>query len=99
MQLQGKAAIVTGSGTGVGRATALKLARKGCSVLINYSRSQAAADSVAEEVRSLGVKSIAVKANVAQDAECRAMAAAALEAFGRIDVLVNNAGTTRFIRH
>jgi 3-oxoacyl-[acyl-carrier protein] reductase len=99
MQLIGKAAIVTGSGTGVGRATALKLAAKGCAVLINYSRSKAAADSVVEEVLALGVKSIAVKANVADDAECRAMAAAALEAFGRIDVLVNNAGTTRFIRH
>jgi 3-oxoacyl-[acyl-carrier protein] reductase len=99
MQLQGKAAIVTGSGTGVGRATALKLARKGCAVLINYSKSQAAADGVCEELRALGVKSIAVRANVADDADCRAMVAAALDAFGRLDVLVNNAGTTRFIAH
>lgn len=99
MQLQGKAAIVTGSGTGVGRATALKLAKRGCSVLINYSKNQLAADGVCDELRVLGVKAIAVKANVANDAECRAMAAAALEAFGSIDVLVNNAGTTRFVSH
>jgi 3-oxoacyl-[acyl-carrier protein] reductase len=99
MQLQGKAAIVTGSGTGVGRATALKLARKGCAVLINCSKNQAAADGVCAEVRALGVESVVVKANVADDAECRAMVKAALDAFGRLDVLVNNAGTTRFIQH
>ena len=99
MQLQGKAAIVTGSGTGVGRATALKLAKRGCSVLINYSRSRTAAESVQAEVEALGVKAIAVRADVAEDVDCRAMVAAALDAFGRLDVLVNNAGTTKFINH
>jgi 3-oxoacyl-[acyl-carrier protein] reductase len=99
MQLQGKAAIVTGGGTGVGRATALKLANRGCAVAINYSKSQQAAEAVCEEVRKLGVKSIAVQANVAVDAECRTLVAKAVDAFGRLDVLVNNAGTTRFINH
>ncbi len=99
MQIAGKAAIVTGSGTGVGRATALQLARQGCSVLINYSRSQEAAERVCNEVRALGVKSVALRANVAEDAECRAMVQAAVTAFGRLDILVNNAGTTRFIDH
>jgi 3-oxoacyl-[acyl-carrier protein] reductase len=99
MQLQGKAAIVTGSGTGVGRATALKLAAKGCAVLINYSKSKAAADNVCAEVKALGVTACAVRADVADDNDCKAMIAAALETFGRIDVLVNNAGTTRFINH
>ena len=99
MKLQGKAAIVTGGGTGVGRATALELAKRGCAVLINYSKSQAAADAVCEEVKAFGVKAIAVRADVAQDADCRAMVAKAVDAFGRLDVLVNNAGTTRFINH
>src|SRR5215471_3556237 len=99
MELQGKAAIVTGSSTGVGRATALKLARKGCAVLINYSRSKDAAFEVCDQVKALGVQAIAVKADVADDAECGSMVQSALDAFGRLDVLVNNAGTTRFINH
>lgn len=99
MKLEGKAAIVTGSATGVGRETALALARHGCHVLINYSRSAAEAQESCEQVKSLGVKSLAFKADVARDAECRSMVEAALGAFGRVDVLVNNAGTTRFIDH
>jgi 3-oxoacyl-[acyl-carrier protein] reductase len=99
MQIQGKAAIVTGSGTGVGRETALALARLGCHVLVNYSRSRAEAEQTSADIRALGVKSIAVQADVARDAECRAMVEAALRAFGRVDVLVNNAGTTSFINH
>ena len=99
MKLEGKAAIVTGSGTGVGRETALALAQGGCHVLVNYSRSRDEAEQTCAEVRALGVKSIAVQADIAQDAACRGMVAAAVEAFGRLDVLVNNAGTTTFISH
>jgi 3-oxoacyl-[acyl-carrier protein] reductase len=99
MKVDGKAAIVTGSGTGVGRETALGLARLGCSVLINYSRSKDAAEDTAAEVEKLGVKTLAVKADVSVDAECRAMVDAATRHFGRLDVLVNNAGTTKFIPH
>jgi NAD(P)-dependent dehydrogenase (short-subunit alcohol dehydrogenase family) len=99
MQIEGKAAVVTGGGTGVGRATALELARRGCSVLINYSKSKNEAEKTAAEVAALGVKGIAVEADVANDAACRKMIDAAVREFGRLDVLVNNAAITAFIRH
>jgi NAD(P)-dependent dehydrogenase (short-subunit alcohol dehydrogenase family) len=98
MQLEGMAAIVTGGGTGVGRATALELARRGCAVLINYSKSRDEAERTAAEVEAAGAKAIAFQADVADDAGCRKMVATAVKAFGRIDILVNNAGTTRFIQ-
>src|SRR4051794_6791044 len=97
MDLAGKAAIITGGGTGVGRATALELARQGCSVLINYSRSRDDAERTAAEVEKLGGKSIAFQADVADDESCREMVGAAVDAFGRLDLLLNNAGTTKFI--
>lgn len=99
MELDGRAAIVTGAGTGVGRATALALARRGCAVLVNYSRSRDAAEAVAAEAEGLGVKALAHRCDVADDAQCRGMLDAAGAAFGRLDVLVNNAGTTVFVPH
>ena len=99
MNLESKAAIVTGGGTGVGRATALDLARQGCSGLINYSRSRDEAEATAAEVEKLGVRALAYQADVASDAACRAMVDEAVPAFGRLDVLVNTAGTTTFIMH
>ena len=99
MDIQGKAAVVTGASRGVGRATALVLADGGCSVLVNYSSSKDAAEAVAEEVRAKGVQSIAFQADVADDAACRTMIDAAYKEFGRLDILVNNAGTTEFVRH
>lgn len=97
MNIEGKAAIVTGGGTGVGRATALALARGGCNVLINYSRSRAEAEQTAADVSALGVKGLAVQADVADDAACRRLVSEAVAAFGGLHVLVNSAGTTRFI--
>ncbi len=97
VELDGKRAIVTGGGTGVGRETALELARRGCSVLINYSRSRAEAEATASEIEALGVGAVAMLADVADDAACRAMVGRATDGFGGLDVLVNNAGTTRFI--
>ncbi|MEX2112631.1 MAG: glucose 1-dehydrogenase [Pirellulales bacterium] len=97
MQLTGKAAIVTGGGTGVGRATALELARQGCAVLVNYSRSRDEAEQTVGEIEALGVKALAVQADVADDDACRGMVAAAVKEFGRIDILINNAGTTKFV--
>ena len=99
MELRGKAAIVTGAGTGVGRATALALAERGCSVVVNYSRSRDAAEATAREAETFGVKAVAFQADVTDDRACRSLAEAAERELGRLDVLVNNAGTTRFIPH
>ncbi len=91
--------IVTGSSAGIGRACAEQLAAQGNRVVINYASREAEAQAVAEHCRGVGGEAIVVKANVAQDADCRRLADAALEAWGRIDGLVNNAGTTRFAAH
>ena len=94
-ELEGRAAIVTGGGTGLGAATARGLARRGADVLVNYASSAEAAEAVAEECRAMGVKAIAMKGDVGSDDDCRALAKAAEDAFGRIDVLINNAGVTK----
>lgn len=92
-----KAAIVTGAGTGVGAATAKWLAQHGYDVLINYSRSAPAAEAVVAECRELGRDAVAVQGDVGDDADCRRLAAEAVKRWGRIDALVNSAGTTQFV--
>jgi 3-oxoacyl-[acyl-carrier protein] reductase len=99
MDVEGKVAIITGGGTGVGRATALDLARRGCAVAINYSRSKDEAEGTAAEVAKLGVRAIPVQADVADDAQCRALVATTLRELGRVDVLVQSAGITVFVPH
>lgn len=97
MDLTSKAAIVTGGATGVGRATALELARRGCHVVINYSRSQTEAEQTVADLTSLGVQATAVRADVGDDAAVRALVAQTVALCGRLDILVNCAGTTEFI--
>jgi 3-oxoacyl-[acyl-carrier protein] reductase len=99
MQLLGKVALVTGGGVGTGRAIALKLARRGCNVVVNYSKSKAEAEQTAEEIARGGSKGIAVQANVANDTSVRAMVKKTVAEFGRLDVLINNAGATSVIPH
>ena len=97
MELSGKCAIVTGSAVGVGRATALELAKRGANVVVNYSRSEDEAKETVAQVEALGAKALLVRADISNDAEVRAMIAAAVDAFGGVNVLVNNAGTTAFV--
>ena len=99
MDVTSKAAFITGGGTGVGRATALALAERGCSVAVNYSRSEDAAEQTAADVRAFGVKGLAVQGDVADDADCRRMVDEAVGELGRLDILVNSAGTTVFVQH
>lgn len=99
MDLSGKAGIVTGGATGVGRATAIALARRGCGVAVNYRRSKREAEETVREIEAAGGKCRAVQADVAADADCRRLVEQAVGAFGRLDVLVNNAAVTRFIDH
>ena len=97
MLSKGKVIIVTGGGTGVGRATSLAMARLGYNVIVNYSRSRDEALATVTEIEKLGVSAFPFQADVADDAACREMIAFALESLGRVDVLVNCAGTTDFI--
>jgi len=96
MRLQGKVALITGGGTGIGREIALTYAREGASIAVNYSRSEKEAMETAEEIRKLGVKALPVKTDVSQDSQVREMVEKVVNELGRIDILVNNAGTTKF---
>jgi 3-oxoacyl-[acyl-carrier protein] reductase len=89
-----KVALVTGAARGIGRSTALELARHGYDVIVNYSRSRDAAQSVADEVAGLGVRSLLTRADVADEAAVIDMVLRIGQEFGRLDALVNNAGTT-----
>ena len=95
MDLTGKSAIVTGASRGIGRVTALYLARAGASVVINYSSNQVAAEKVENEIRGSGGSAMIYQANVADQSQCEALIKATIDQFKRIDILVNNAGITR----
>lgn len=103
IRFDGRAVIVTGAGNGLGRAHALELARRGADVVVNdlggstsgEGASARAADFVVDEIRAGGGNAVASYASVADDAGCQAIAAAALDAFGRVDAVVHNAGILR----
>jgi acetoacetyl-CoA reductase/3-oxoacyl-[acyl-carrier protein] reductase len=94
-RLEGKTALVTGASRGIGRAIALELAREGAKVAVNYQSNDAKAKEVAEEIAKLGGECLLVKANLADPKEAREMVKRVATHFGRLDVLVNNAGITR----
>ncbi len=93
--LKDKVSIVTGSSRGLGRAIAKELGAHGSKVVVNYNQSKDAADELVAELKGDGVEVISVKANVADEDECKALIEAAVKEFGGIDVLINNAGVNR----
>ena len=93
--LQGKTALVTGAGRGIGRAIALTLARYGADVVVNYNGSKEKAEETAKLIEEMGRKALTIKANVADKEECKAMFDQIKKEFGTLDILVNNAGITR----
>jgi len=97
--LEGKTALITGGGTGIGRSVALRLAREGVNIAINYSRSEKEALETQSEVEALGVRGIICKADVADDGQVRWMVRKTIEELGRLDILVNSAGVTYFVNH
>lgn len=99
MDLRGKVAIVTGSSSpeGVGGEIAKALAARGCKVAVNYATNRAGAEKVVAACAAAGSEAIAVQGDVAADADCRRLVGAAVERWGRLDALVNNAAITRTV--
>jgi 3-oxoacyl-[acyl-carrier protein] reductase len=94
-RLAGKVALVTGASRGIGKGIALALASEGAQVAVNYASSSAAAEAVVAEITEVGGQAIALKADVSQETEVEALFKQVMDSWGRIDVLVNNAGITR----
>jgi len=95
-KLTGKVAVVTGASKGIGAAIARHLAAEGAAVVVNYASSKSGAEKVVNEIREQGGKALAVQANVAERADIERLFAETKKAFGKLDVLVNNAGIYEF---
>ena len=91
MKLAGKVAVVTGASRGIGKSIAIELAKQGADVVVNYAGSVDRANEVVKEIESLGRKAMSVQCDVSDSDAVNAMMKEALEAFGNIDILVNNA--------
>lgn len=93
--LSDKSVLITGASRGIGRAIALEMAKNGAKVAVNYAGNEAKAQEVVEEIRELGGQAIKIQADVSNETEVKAMVSEVIDSFGRLDVLVNNAGITR----
>ena len=89
-------AIITGGGTGIGAASATALAARGCRIVVNYQRSQEGANETIARCQDFGVEAVSVQGSIAQDEDCHRILDETINTFGRVDLLVNNAGVTRF---
>jgi len=97
MEVRNKVAVVTGGGTGIGRATGIALAKRGATVIVNYSRSRIDAEETVQWIRDQGGQAVAVQADVSRDGEVRQLVQTVVRQFGSVDLLVNNAGITRHL--
>jgi 3-oxoacyl-[acyl-carrier protein] reductase len=95
MKLEGKNAVVTGGGRGVGRAISLEFAKEGANVVVNYAGNQKAADEVVEMIKAMGRKAVAVKGDVGQEADAQKIIETCVESFGSIHIIANNAGISK----
>lgn len=95
MKLEGKNAVVTGGGRGVGRAISLEFAKEGANVVVNYAGNQKAADEVVAMITAMGRKAVAVKGDVGQEADAQKIIDTCVESFGSIHILANNAGISK----
>ncbi|MDQ1146741.1 3-oxoacyl-[acyl-carrier protein] reductase [Bacillus sp. SORGH_AS 510] len=95
MNLAEKTALVTGASRGIGREIALELARQGANVAVNFSGSEAKANEVVDEIKALGRDAVAIKCDVSNTEEVTEMVKATIDRFGKLDILINNAGITR----
>lgn len=99
MDIKNHVAIVTGSGTGIGAAVALKLAGQGARVAVNYTKSLKEAEATLDAIKANGGEGMLAQGDVGNDDDCRRIAADVMQRWGRIDILVNNAGATVFADH
>jgi len=97
MATSARVAVITGGGTGIGRASGLLLADAGIDVIVNYSRSEADAAATASDIEKKGVRARAIRADVSKREECERLVEGAVAAFGHVDILINSAGMTRFV--
>ncbi len=99
MKFKDKVVVVTGGATGLGRAMCLQFAREGAAVIVNYSKSKERAREVVARIDAMGGQADDIQADVSLDSQARQLIEKAVARFGRLDVLINNAGWTRFIPH
>lgn len=92
MKFKGKTVLITGSGRGIGKATAMAFAHEGADVVVNYIQDKIAAEKTVAEIRALGVNAVAIQADVSKEGDVRKMIDETVTQFGSIDILVNNAG-------
>jgi 3-oxoacyl-[acyl-carrier protein] reductase len=99
MKLKNKVALITGASSGVGAQTAIKLAKQGVFVVINYANNKSGAERTLSQIYFVGNKAATYQADVKDDKQCQALVNFVIEKFGRLDIVINNAGTTNFVPH